>query len=264
MTYADKLCHHGIKGQHWGERHGPPYPIENKVMKKGEHVRSLYAGNSVPDVLLDKKAKMQGERALYTYNADNDWDNKVYKGSFAKFKRDYEGKKIISEYEYEVITDLKMPTRQERVDRFLSLYDNKRTKNDIGKEMSNARNIILDYDIGSESRRDDLTSFKASKKPTTKKDIDTAYWVFNVMMEVAHSYKSTKEYLKQMSKDYDAMVDDNNQGTYNRAQDPVIFFNAQKVLRQYGDVRLVKNREINKNFKAVTKELKKYGEKAQL
>lgn len=26
--YANELCHHGIKGQRWGERNGPPYPLK--------------------------------------------------------------------------------------------------------------------------------------------------------------------------------------------------------------------------------------------
>lgn len=28
------LSHHGVKGQEWGVRNGPPYPIEDKVAKK--------------------------------------------------------------------------------------------------------------------------------------------------------------------------------------------------------------------------------------
>lgn len=35
------LVHHGIKGQQWGIRNGPPYPIEDKVLKKGYRVNSV-------------------------------------------------------------------------------------------------------------------------------------------------------------------------------------------------------------------------------
>lgn len=35
------LVHHGIKGQHWGIRNGPPYPIEDKVLKKGTSLNSV-------------------------------------------------------------------------------------------------------------------------------------------------------------------------------------------------------------------------------
>lgn len=34
---ADVICHHGIKGQKWGVRKGPPYPLE----EKGNHKETL-------------------------------------------------------------------------------------------------------------------------------------------------------------------------------------------------------------------------------
>ena len=40
------LVHHGIKGQKWGIRNGPPYPIEDKVLKKGTRINSIGYGDS--------------------------------------------------------------------------------------------------------------------------------------------------------------------------------------------------------------------------
>ena len=34
IVYDDELYHHGIKGQQWDVRNGPPYPIDHKIMKK--------------------------------------------------------------------------------------------------------------------------------------------------------------------------------------------------------------------------------------
>ena len=31
--YANELWHHGIKGQQWGERNGPPYPLDKSTHK---------------------------------------------------------------------------------------------------------------------------------------------------------------------------------------------------------------------------------------
>ena len=44
MNSNDFLAHHGIKGQKWGKRNGPPYPLSdakhNKVVKKGRKFKS--------------------------------------------------------------------------------------------------------------------------------------------------------------------------------------------------------------------------------
>ena len=33
-NYCDQyLAHHGIKGQHWGVKNGPPYPLDQKVSR---------------------------------------------------------------------------------------------------------------------------------------------------------------------------------------------------------------------------------------
>jgi hypothetical protein len=33
-SFTKELMHHGIQGMHWGERNGPPYPLDAKVSKK--------------------------------------------------------------------------------------------------------------------------------------------------------------------------------------------------------------------------------------
>lgn len=40
--YSDRyLCHHGIKGQRWGVRNGPPYPLEDRVFISGSSKTQL-------------------------------------------------------------------------------------------------------------------------------------------------------------------------------------------------------------------------------
>jgi energy-coupling factor transporter ATP-binding protein EcfA2 len=33
-SFAKELMHHGIQGMHWGERNGPPYPLDTKMSRK--------------------------------------------------------------------------------------------------------------------------------------------------------------------------------------------------------------------------------------
>ena len=115
-SYLDEfLAHHGIKGQQWGVRNGPPYPIENKVIRKGTRVNSVSVNKS-------KLGKTKSDRWLYTYNPNDSWDSKVYKGAYATYLRGYRGSKVY-EHSYEVVKDLKMPTKKERLDEYVKLYE---------------------------------------------------------------------------------------------------------------------------------------------
>lgn len=78
-----KLAHHGIKGQKWGVRNGPPYPIDRKKVektKKSGIVKSIVEGhkgisprgvpNSICDHVDDGKVD---KRAFYD---ENGWKKK--------------------------------------------------------------------------------------------------------------------------------------------------------------------------------------------
>lgn len=45
MDHYTELYHHGIKGQQWGVKHGPPYPIDAEthktIVKKGTKINRL-------------------------------------------------------------------------------------------------------------------------------------------------------------------------------------------------------------------------------
>lgn len=67
-----------------------------------------------------------------------------------------------------------------------------------------------------------------------------------------------------MSQKYDAMVDDNNQGVYNRAHDPVIIFRAEEALKTIGPCKMVTAKEVMANLTDVKDELNKKGEQVKL
>lgn len=232
----------------------PPYPIEDKVMPKGTRL------DSVSSKHFNSKNYLNSGNALYAYNPNDPHDKKVYEGPFSKYLVLYRGAQFIARHSFETVQDLTMPTKKERMDEFKSLINDKKTRVDAIMEMRHIQKRLVDGHVGSEKEQEefkniDLTNLK------TDNDYRIAYAIFNHAMEASYAYKSTREYMKRMQDKYDAMVDDNNQGVYNDAHDPVIIFRANKVLQEVKDkpVSFLTAKEIISNTEELREELKKKG-----
>lgn len=193
---------------------------------------------------------------MYTYSPKDKWDSKVYRGPFSIYKIN-RGSKCVYEHRYEVISDLKLPTRKERVTEFINVYKNDKV-NTIS-DLEKIQKSMKYYDVGSEKAQNvNLQNLR------TMEDYKNAYEIFNHAMENVSSFKSTKAYAEIMSRKYDAMVDDNNQGIYNGVNDPIIIFRANEVLKEIGKARMVTLEEIRKNYNQVERVLDKKGESVKL
>lgn len=245
-----RLYHHGVKGQQWGVRNGPPYPIEDKVLKKGSVIRSVSAN------VIDPEQKLKSNRWIYTYNPKDSWDSKVYTGPFSTYTAMVKGAYFIAEHEYKTTKDLKMPTRKERIDVFKDVYDDKKYNKKMVRELSGIQKRLKAHEIGSDKARN-----VNLKKLTTDDDYEAAYEVFNHAMEAMYRFKSTSEYAKRISEKYDAMVDDNNVNIYNNVHDPVIIFKTENLISTTGNmpVRMLTNYDITENTNYVRDELAKQG-----
>lgn len=241
---SEKLYHHGIVGQKWGIRRGPPYPIDDKILRKGTKL------NSVSPVNNSFEYRNNG-RWMYTYNPKDEWDSKVYRGPFSSYKS-RETDSIIYEHQYEVVKDLRMPTKKERIDEFINLYKSHKimTAFDLKREQSDLK---LSNRGSKEAQNLKIWKLK------TEEDFNRAYEIFNHAMENVNSFKTTKAYAKIMSEKYDAMVDDNNQEVYNGVHDPIIIFRANEVLKEIGQARWVDMNEIAENYNYVQNERIKQG-----
>ena len=245
---SDELYHHEIKGQKWGVRRGPPYPIEDTIMRTGTRVNSI---NTTP-----YKNENNSDRWRYTYNPDDNWDSSVYKGPFAVYLMQTKGLEVF-EHQYETIKNLRMPTSKERLDEFIAAYNANKLRSFL--ELRSMQKKMVCYKVGTEkSRTIDLNQLK------TEDDYKAAYEVFNHLMERAWEYGITRRYCKTMSEKYDAMVDDNNQEIYNHAHDPVIIFKVKEALKEIGNVKMIDVSEARKHFEKVQLELAKKGEKVLL
>lgn len=61
--YPNELYHHGIKGQHWGVRNGPPYPLGSDGSKVDKNPYGLSRGDKAYN--LDKWGKSPNTNCLY-------------------------------------------------------------------------------------------------------------------------------------------------------------------------------------------------------
>lgn len=252
------LEHHGIKGQKWGVRNGPPYPIEDKVLPKGTRL------NSVSSRYTDSEVYRKNGKPMYTYRNDERWDNKVYKGPFSKYLILYRGAKFIKEHAYETTEDLRMPTRKERFDAFKDMFNDKKTRKIVKSDLDTYQKMLVRQQVGNQKDREQYAKFN-SNKIKTDEDMKVAYDIFNHAMERAYANKSTVLYLEKMKKNYDAMVDDNNQGVYNRAHDPIIVFRGDRYLKSLPeDSKYLTMKEIYTNTEEVSIGLAMGGERVKL
>lgn len=281
ITYKDELwlCHHGIKGQQWGVRRGPPYPIEDSVLKKGTRL------NTVSNYKHGKKG-----RWVYTYNPNDEWDSKVYRGPFSQYSKSRsvdKGKmyaqiaaralipytlrppykktprKFIYDRELETTEDLKLANSKQRTKEFVDLYRTDPEK--YKRDLRNIQWLLYSSRFNGETfgiKNEDLYGeLKSDLK--AKKDIKVAKFLLDFGMEASDKYELTKDYSKVMREKYDGMVDDHNVNVYNDAHDPLILF-----LDKYKDVpikelgvRKVRQKEITQNIEKVRDELAKKGKK---
>lgn len=262
MTWSadDYLAHHGVQGQHWGVRHGPPYPIQDKVLRKGTRL------NSVSHKYLHGDDYKKNKRWMYTYNPDDEWDKKVYEGPFSIYLAQ-RGAQFVKRHEFEVVDDLILADSGERMQEFKDLYNDSKTKKDVIKDIKNVQSMLVQYKVGNVKEQEEYKNFNADNIQTDD-DYRIAYSIFNHAMEATYAYKSTSEYAKRIAAKYDGMVDDNNVNVYNKAHDPIVIFNADKFLKTLNEDLKVEDflsiDEIKKNRDDVETELAKYGVKVKL
>lgn len=271
-SWRNELYHYGRLGQKWGVRNGPPYPIDHTVLRKGTKLNSV-SGDPFGLTADTKRYLLRKQKEwLYTYNPEDSWDSAVYKGPFSQYLALGRGAKFVREHEFEVVKDLKMPTKAERIAEFKNLLSDKKYRKIAQKEIENIRKRFLaaNKNVEPDPNSEEYKIIQAYKNFNVKKiddDIETAYSLFGHAMENIRTSKTATEYSKRMSEKYDAMVDDNNQGVYNNAHDPVIIFKANEMLKDISDPnspKFLTMKEILDNSDYVRNELAKTGRRVML
>ena len=101
--FRDYIMHHGIKGMHWGERNGPPYPLDSSISTgkslKKDHVsksKKESTSKNIDNTAESEKVLKGFTKQKSEYNSDWDW----YENNNVKVKDSF-GKKTNQHYMYD-------------------------------------------------------------------------------------------------------------------------------------------------------------------
>lgn len=210
-----ELYHHGIKGQQWGVRNGPPYPIEQDhktIIKKGTKFHRL----SIRD---ESEAK---GHAYVTYLKG---DTEHYKGFFSLRLKKNSGKGAnVQTITMEAKKDLISPSKKERVDTFVSLYK---------------KDPVLRKELGDYYKEDWHNVTPLPKKfyewkISNLKGSDITKKGYNTFIRsIGGNEYIRSKYFKELSrKGYSFVTDDMDAGRFGKA--PSIIFEREKSVEYKG------------------------------
>ena len=226
-----ELIHHGVKGQQWGVRHGPPYPVDPKngrvMIRKGTEFKRL----SVRD-----ESVARGH-AYVTYLKS---DSQHYRGFFgARLTAVNKGADVYS-ITMKAKKDLLSPSKKERVDTFLKLYqDDPILRKELGRYYKSNRGILAPLP----------KKFYEQKFSNLKKQkLDTKGYETFVRAIGGNEYIRS-EYFKTLArKGYAFVNDDLDGGFLGLGKAPSIIFEREKSVSYEGQEK-VSRKEIIDTFR---------------
>lgn len=167
----DYLAHHGVKGQKWGERNGPPYPLDS--FKSDGH--KLLKGDGSPQGKKNYKTseKSAHQRAVRKTKTDNRSDEEILK----TFQRtdSYGGMydKKISNGSSKPVTVFMFDDPPEQMKKKLEIV--REIERDISKIEKHVKSAAYDNDVK------ELLSWWAGRE-VDKKEFDKNFYLTNVFV----------------------------------------------------------------------------------
>lgn len=130
--YSDELYHHGIKGQKWGERHGPPYPLDSSL-SDGSKLLPKATGSPQTKKKYKTSEKTAYQRKKRQEKIESSPDYQEKHSTTAEIKRGYRAlKKKYGEYRKQAIEKYqKMIELQEQGEEALNAAKDRLRKTDI-------------------------------------------------------------------------------------------------------------------------------------
>lgn len=242
------LSHHGRKGQEWGIRNGPPYPLKPGLFYEDGHLkRNKKAKKGYKDFTVSRGTKLQTLSTNANRTKDTDYfystfkhaDSWFYGSNFAKKDVVEAGQmfKIVNKFS----TDVKIAGEKACSDVFKKLYS---SDADFYNFVKNPDRLEKDLHMPSTTRYkeyvDALKSLEKirSEKSVSSKDLESAYRLFNRALpadgdrgDMARQREKFFSELKKLG--YSALLDSND-ATYaaysNFVKRPIIVFDMDSII----------------------------------
>ena len=266
MIYAyrkNELYHHGILGQKWGKRNGPPYPLsggdyseEEKQKQKMHYTKSLRSNSTYNKKHFDSTIKKGATLRTLSYDKDRTkntdmffaaydaLDKHQYNALFNKPIKDAGEMCFKYKIDNSVVKDAKVASEDSASEIFKNLYKKDRdfynfiTDEDrMQSYFDNARYRFKGY---AESKSI-LDKFKDKSYTPTSEDVSAIYRMFNFVIPYDGKGDSRKadDVVNQRTKFFKACKDagysallDTNDAIYGgfKAKSPVIVFDMDAIV----------------------------------
>ena len=275
ITYSDELYHHGIKGQKWGKKNGPPYPLsggdssiseqkairaerrkKNSIYNKKHYDKVVKKGTSFSTLSYDPNRTKNADMFYATYekldkhlyNAAfnrpipreifDENGNSLGTGSFLKYKISNVAKQ-----------DIKIASEDSGAEAFSKLYGSNRDFYNFVTDPERMKKCFVDSKYkfkGYREARDALDKISNGEKPSDK-DLQKIYRMFNYVIPSDGGGNNRlgsdvavqrAKFFKELKKSgYGACLDTNDAiyGSF-KATAPVIVFDQSQIIPS--DVKL--------------------------
>lgn len=265
----NELSHHGIMGQKWGTRNGPPYPLgggdysareKREIYKRRKQPNSIYnkrhfdetlgKGSQLSTLSYDKDRTKGADMFYATHKKlDQHQYNALFNKPVPQTLYDTNGKPVGTgmflkyKIKNDVTKDLKIASEDSGADAFMSLYKKDRDFYNFVTDPSRMKAHFVDdkYKFkGYRESRDVLTKMQNKNYKPTADDLQTVYRMFNYVIpsDGSGNARMAKDVATQRAKFFNELkksgygaVLDTNDAIYGgfKATSPVIVFDMDSV-----------------------------------